>query len=113
MQSPHKLVLVSFLIIGTAGSHLLAEQPTLQSMTIKLAKLEVDITKQKLKLMKRETALNEMKVKALQSHKIDKKNMAIKLAEIEAGLAKDHLLLSEREVKLFEMKVALVKEKNK
>ena len=84
---------------------------SIESMEIKLSNLEVDITKKKLELIKREEKLNEMKVKSHHSNKIDKKRMALKLAEVESALAKDRLLLSEREVKLYEMKVALLKVK--
>ncbi len=83
----------------------------IHTMEIKLANLEVDISKKKIQLVQREEKLNEMKVKSLSSTKIDRKNMALKLAEVESALAKDRLLLTEREVKLYEMKVALLKQK--
>ena len=82
-----------------------------QEMEVKLANLEVDITKKKVELWKRQEKLNEMKLKALQNKKIDQKNIALKLAEVESALAKDKLLLSKREVKLYEMKVSLLKHK--
>lgn len=107
-----KPLLATVILTLTISPNLHAEKPTIESMTIKLSNLEVDITKRKLALIKREEKLNEMKVKSLHSNKIDKKNMSIKLAQIEAALAKDKQLLSEREVKLYEMKVALLKVKN-
>ena len=103
------LILGMLLSFGLTPSAF-ADKPTIETMEIKLANLEVDITKKKLELIKREEKLNEMKVKSHHSKKIDKKNMVLKLAEVEAALAKDKLLLSEREVKLYEMKVALLKE---
>jgi len=107
-----KPLLVYTLLIIAFHSNIYAEKPTFEDMTIKLSNLEVDITKQKLVLLKREEKLNEMKVKSLHSNKIDKKKMALKLAEIETSLAKDKLLVSKREVKLYEMKVALLKIRN-
>ena len=111
MKLPIKTLLFAMMLSLTPSIQ--ADQPTVENMTMKLANLEVDITKKKLALIKREEKLNEMKVKSHHSSKIDKTNMALKLAEVEAALAKDKLLLSEREVKLYEMKVALLKVKNK
>jgi len=107
-----KTLLVWTLLVISFSSSIYANKPTFEEMTIRLSNLEVDITKQKLALLKREAKLNEMKVKSQHSNKIDKKKMALKLAEIEALLAKDKLLVSEKEVKLYEMKVALLKIKN-
>jgi len=107
-----KPLLICTLLTIAFSPNVYAKKPTVENMTIKLSNLEVDITKQKLALLKREEKLNEMKVKSQHSNKIDKKKMALKLAEIEALLAKDKLLVSEREVKLYEMKVALLKIKN-
>jgi len=110
-------VLTLGVILSLALSpNLLADEGTInmaavQEMEIKLANLEVDITKKKVKLFQREEKLNEMKVKSLHSKKIDQKSMALKLAEVESALAKDKLLLSQREVKLYEMKVSLLKHK--
>jgi len=107
MKKKLKICLTGLILL--LGTQAYADKPTVETMEIKLANLEVDITKKKLDLIHREDKLNEMKVKALQSSKIDKKNMALKLAEVEAALVKDRLLLTEREVKLYEMKVALIK----
>ena len=107
-----KPLLLCTLLTIAFSPNVYAEKPTIESMSIKLSNLEVDITKKKLELIKREEHLNEMKVKSLHSNKIDKKNMALKLAEVEAALAQDKFLLSEREVKLYEMKVALLKIKH-
>jgi len=107
-----KALLVWTMLLMSLSSTIYANKPTYEDMLIRLSNLEVDITKQKLKLLKREEKLNEMKVKSQHSNKIDKKKMALKLAEIEASLAKDKLLVSEREVKLYEMKVALLKVNN-
>ncbi|HFQ60725.1 MAG TPA: hypothetical protein ENK39_00300 [Epsilonproteobacteria bacterium] len=110
MKKGTKALILGVLLSFGFSPSVLADKPTIETMEIKLANLEVDITKKKLELIKREEKLNEMKVKSHHSNKIDKKNMALKLAEVEAALAKDKLLLSEREVKLYEMKVALLKE---
>ena len=107
-----KAILAGLLVAVSFTPSVWAEsKPSIESMEIKLSNLEVDITKKKLELIKREEKLNEMKVKSHHSNKIDKKRMALKLAEVESALAKDRLLLSEREVKLYEMKVALLKVK--
>ena len=99
-------------VILALSPNLLAEDMAkIQVMEIKLANLEVDITKKKVELWKRQEKLNEMKLKSLYSDNIDKKNMALKLAQVEAALAKDKLFLSKREVKLYEMKVSLLKHK--
>jgi len=106
-----KPILMGIILAITPSVFLHADKPTVEGMTLKLANLKVDITKEKLALINREAKLNEMKVKSLHSNKIDKKNMALKLAEVETALAKDKLLLSAREVKLYEMNVALLKVK--
>jgi len=107
-----KALLIWTLLVISFSSSIYAKKLTFEDMTIRLSNLEVDITKKKLALLKREEKLNEMKVKSLHSNKIDKKKMALKLAEIETSLAKDKLLISKREVKLYEMKVALLKVNN-
>jgi len=96
-------------ILSSFNLPLYADKPTITTMQIKLSNLEVDITKKKLELIKREENLNSMKVKALSVDDAHKKALMLKLAQVEASLAKDKLLLSEREVKLYEMKVALLK----
>ena len=104
-------IIAKVIVIGmlsTFSTSLLADKPTIHTMQIKLSNLEVDITKKKLKLVKREENLNAMKVKSFQADESQRKKLTLKLAEIEAALAKDKLLLSEREVKLYEMKVALL-----
>ncbi|WP_295420358.1 hypothetical protein [Sulfurovum sp.] len=109
-----KALFFSTMLIFAFSPHALARKVNMEAihaMEIKLANLEVDISKKKIQLVQREEKLNEMKVKSLSSTKIDRKNMALKLAEIESALAKDKLLLAEREVKLYEMKVALLKQK--
>jgi hypothetical protein len=104
-----KIMVLGVLLSFTFSPSLMAEKPTVEAMSLKLANLQVDITKKKLELIKREEKLNEMKVKSQHSTKIDQNRMALKLAEIEASLATDKLRLSQREVKLYEMKVALLK----
>ena len=102
---------IAALLLLTFTATAEAKVPTIEEMTVKLAKLEASISYDKLKLIEREVKLNEMKVKSLQSTKIDRNKMAVKLAEVESSLAHDKLLLTEREVKLYEMKAALIKQK--
>ena len=116
MKMNTKVLTLGVILSLALSPNLLAEQDNInieavQVMEIKLANLEVDITKKKVELWKRQEKLNEMKLKSLYSDKIDKKNMALKLAQVEAALAKDKLFLSKREVKLYEMKVSLLKHK--
>ena len=70
MKLPTKTLL--FTIMFTLSPNLLADKPTVETMAIQLSNLQVDITKDKLVLMKREEKLNEMKVKSHHSNKIDK-----------------------------------------
>jgi hypothetical protein len=107
-----KNVLIVSLFVALASTPNLMAKETIASMELKLANLEVDISKNKVELFQREEKLNEMKVKALSSDKVDKKAITIKLAEIESSLVNDKLLLFKRELKLHEMKVALLKAKN-
>ena len=113
MRMSTKALAAGIILSLALGPNLLAEQNAVdmnavRAMEIKLANLEVDITKKKVKLLTRKQKLDEMKLKALTSDKIDKKGMALKLAQVESALAKDKLLLTEREVKLYEMKVSLL-----
>jgi len=110
MRLLFKTTLATLLML-LSTSVLQAKALTLDEMTVKLAKLEASISQDKLNLMKREVKLNEMKVKSLQSTKIDRNKMVLKLAEIESSLTHDKLLLTEREAKLYEMKAALIKQK--
>jgi cation transport regulator ChaC len=112
MKQIKKVIIVSLFVALSSSPSLMAKE-TIASMELKLANLEVDISKNKVKLFQREEKLNEMKVKALDSNKVDKKAITIKLAEIESALVNDKLLLFKRELKLHEMKVALLKAKNR
>ena len=107
MKFYKKVIVLAVLLIST--TYLMAEKPTIETMGLQLAHLQVEITKEKAALIQREVKLNEMKVKLYTITKEDKKQLKLKLAEIEASLAKDHLSLSQREVKLYEMKLALEK----
>jgi len=107
MKFHKKVIVLGVLLIST--TYLMAEKPTIETMGLKLAHLQVEITKEKVGLIKREAKLNEMKVKLYTMTKESQKSLALKLAEVEASLAKDHLSLSQREVKLYEMKLALEK----
>ncbi len=116
MKMNTKLFTLGVALLLALSPNLLAEESTtnieaVRMMEIKLANLEVDITKKKVALWKRQEKLNEMKLTSLISDEVDQKNMALKLAQVEAALAKDKLLLSKREVKLYEMKVSLLKHK--
>jgi len=116
MKKNFKLLTLCIALSFALSPNLLAEQTktnleAVRVMEIKLANLEVDITKQKVILVQREEKLNEMKLKSLFSENINKKSMKLKLAQVESALAKDKLLLSKREVKLYEMKVSLLKHK--
>ena len=111
MKRVIKVILVGTLITCSYTPQLMAKE-TIAHMEMKLANLEVDISKNKVKLFQREEKLNEMKLKALSSNKVDKKAITLKLAEVESALANDKLLLFKRELKLHEMKVALLKAKN-
>lgn len=103
--------LVLTVILALSPNVVAENMSKVQVMEIKLANLEVDITKKKVALWKRQEKLNEMKLQSLINEKIDQKSMALKLAEVESALAKDKLFLSKREVKLYEMKVSLLKHK--
>ena len=116
MKTNTKIFIFGIILALTFGSNLLAEESgenidAVKVMEIKLANLEVSISEEKVELFKRESKLNEMKLKSLYSEEIDKKKMVHKLAEVEIALAKDKLLLSKREVKLYEMKASLLKHK--
>jgi len=114
MKPYSKALLAGALLAFVYHPDLMADKvnmDAIHTMEIKLANLEVDISKKQMKLMKREVELNKLKVKSLSSKKVDRRKMEVKLAEIEANLAKDKLRLSEREEKFYEMKYALAKEK--
>ncbi len=114
MKSYTKVLLAGILLAFVYNPDLMADKVNMDAvhtMEIKLANLEVDISKEHMKLIKREVELNKLKVKSLSRKKVDRKKMEVKLAEIESNLAKDKLRLSEREEKFYEMKFALAKEK--
>jgi hypothetical protein len=73
MKMSTKALALALAVILALSPNLLAEDMAkVQAMEIKLANLEVDITKKKVELWKRQEKLNEMKLKSLYSVKIDK-----------------------------------------